>query len=127
MNKLRLGFTMIELVFVIVVIGILSAIAIPKFAVTRNDAIITRGRSTVASLRSALSTLRQKNILKGVFDDINGSALENEIEYGLGEDWSVSDNNFTFTGPDGSTCVFSITNGKKFEKGACGVSGMSDL
>ena len=47
---------MIELVFVIVVIGILSAIAIPKFAATRDDAIITKARTTVASVRSALAT-----------------------------------------------------------------------
>ena len=32
------GFTMIELIFVIVILGILSAIAIPKLASTRDDA-----------------------------------------------------------------------------------------
>ena len=37
------AFTMVELVFVIVVIGILSAIAIPKLAATRDDAHITKG------------------------------------------------------------------------------------
>ena len=126
MENFRSAFTMIELVFVIVVIGILSAIAIPKFATTRNDAITARGRSTVAALRSALSTLRQKNILKGNFDDINGSALESEIDYGLGSDWSRSGDTFTFTAPDGSTCVFKIED-KKLKKKTCGVSGMSDL
>jgi len=35
----RTAFTMIELVFVIVIIGILSAIAIPKLSATRDDAI----------------------------------------------------------------------------------------
>jgi general secretion pathway protein G len=72
------AFTMIELVFVIVVIGILSAIAIPKFAATRDDAIITKARTTVASVRSALSTERQKRILKGEFADINKSAIGND-------------------------------------------------
>jgi len=36
--KMRSGFTMIELVFVIVIIGILSAVALPKFLGTANQA-----------------------------------------------------------------------------------------
>ncbi len=61
---------MIELVFVIVVIGILSAIAIPKFAATRDDAIITKAIATIGSVRSAIATERQKRILRGSFVDI---------------------------------------------------------
>ena len=39
---MKQAFTMIELIFVIVIIGILSAISIPKLAVTRDDATITK-------------------------------------------------------------------------------------
>jgi len=61
---------MIELVFVIVVIGILAAIAIPKLAATRDDAIMSKARSTLASVRSSLATERQKRILRGNFTAI---------------------------------------------------------
>jgi general secretion pathway protein G len=124
----RKAFTMIELIFVIVVIGILSAIAVPKFAATRDDAVIARARDTVASLRSALSTLRQKNILKGTFDDVNGTALLGEINYGLTSDWSVSGDTFTFTAPDGSTCSFTINNNRLLRDSTCSsTSGLNDL
>ncbi|WP_373034159.1 type II secretion system protein [Sulfurovum sp.] len=37
----RAGFTMVELLFVIVVIGVISAVAITKLSTTRNDAKIS--------------------------------------------------------------------------------------
>ena len=36
---MRTAFTMIELVFVIVILGILAVVAIPKLAATRDDAV----------------------------------------------------------------------------------------
>lgn len=61
----RTAFTMIELVFVIVILGILAAVAIPKFAATRDDAQITKGRSDVAAIRSAIVSERQTRLLQG--------------------------------------------------------------
>lgn len=65
MKKNKNAFTMIELIFVIVVLGILAAVAVPKMAATRGDAVITKGRADVASIRSAIVTERQARLIKG--------------------------------------------------------------
>jgi len=75
--KTKKAFTMVELVFVIVIIGILSAVAIPKFAATRDDAVITKAITTVASVRNAIATERQKRILRGDFAVVGDLSASN--------------------------------------------------
>ena len=56
---------MIELIFVIVVIGILAAVAIPKIWVTRDDAIIVKARTQISSIRASIGNAYSKNIISG--------------------------------------------------------------
>ena len=67
---MKKAFTMVELVFVIVVIGILSAVAVPKLAPIVSDAKNAKGKATLSSVRSALATQRQKLVLQGQFGGI---------------------------------------------------------
>lgn len=52
---MKKAFTMIELIFVIVIIGILAAVAIPKMAATRDDAQIS---NIISNARISLSDLQ---------------------------------------------------------------------
>ncbi|MBP1681696.1 MAG: pseudopilin protein [Proteobacteria bacterium] len=65
LHSSKSAFTMIELVFVIVVLGILAAVAIPRLAVTRDDAMIVKGRSDVSAIRSGISLQRSRMMLEG--------------------------------------------------------------
>jgi len=111
---------MVELIFVIIIIGILSAIAVPKFAKTAEVAYISKAKSTIASARSALSMMRQKNILKSQTGDINATAVGNNFDKLLKfpvtkcstskcNGWSTSGNIFTFHGPTGNV-AFTLAN-----------------
>lgn len=59
------AFTMIELIFVIVILGILAAVAVPRLAATRTDAEITKGRADIASIRSGIVSERQTRLITG--------------------------------------------------------------
>lgn len=59
------AFTMIELVFVIVVLGILAAVALPRLGSTMAQAQIASAQGDVASIRASIASERQKNLVKG--------------------------------------------------------------
>ena len=61
---MKKGFTMIELIFVIVILGILASVAIPRLAGTREDAEIS---TAVANLRTLLSDAASYYAVKGEF------------------------------------------------------------
>ena len=130
MKNLRNAFTMIEVVFVIVIIGILAAIAVPKFATTRNDAIIARGKADISTIRSAIVSERQSQLIKGnsswipKLSDNNTTLFSGDgnrtlLMYGLSSDqWAhtgttATTDTYTFTA-NGTVTTFTYnnTNGK---------------
>ena len=61
---MKKGFTMIELIFVIVILGILASVAIPRLTGTREDAEIS---AAIANLRTLISDAASYYVVKGEF------------------------------------------------------------
>lgn len=134
----RTAFTIIELIFVIVILGILAMVAIPRMSGAIEDANVGKAKSDVAALRSAIASERQGRFLKGssgyistldqnntagawanqttIFDD-NDSDLSNGklLTYGIttgnneGQWKKTGDNQYDFSA-DGAIATFTYDN-----------------
>ncbi len=70
---MKKAFTMIELVFVIVILGILASVAIPKLAATRDDAEVMAGLQRMSSILSDVGSYYTSH---GVFAEIENMTHE---------------------------------------------------
>jgi len=69
------GFTLIELVIVIVILSILAAVAIPKYEDMREQARVATLKGQLGSIRSAIAIQYARNALNGAatFPTLNGA------------------------------------------------------
>lgn len=81
----RFGFTLVELIFVIVIIGVLSAVAIPKFANLTDNSKSASELATASSVQSAL-------------DSIHGEWIANTCDFDWGNGQNTATNPLNVSG-----------------------------
>lgn len=108
---MKKAFTLIELIFVIVVIGVLSAVAIPKFAHLTDNAKITAELATASAIQTQLDAINSEWLVNrcddwtwgfgGTYAELNAKGYPTTLNLDKlvksAQDWTCTGN--TCTGP----------------------------
>ncbi|HOW59551.1 MAG TPA: prepilin-type N-terminal cleavage/methylation domain-containing protein [Candidatus Omnitrophota bacterium] len=120
MRKNQRGFTLIELIMVIVLLGLLAIVAIPKYYDLTTDAKTAAEQGVVGAVRSGIYTYFAKNKAYPATLDaaaVGACAVANKCfdtildQGGIQQDWTKASAT-TYTGPAGTTYTYTAATGQ---------------
>ena len=116
---MKRAFTIIEVVFVIIIIGILAAIALPKFLILTDDAHVSKLQSFVGTLNRTVAPSMWSGIQRN-YPAANGSVkyagLPPKLDTIIGSETTVDDNeDFAQVEVVPSELTTGVTNGAEIE------------
>ncbi len=117
--KKHSGFTLIELIMVIVLLGLLAVVAIPKYYDLQSDAKAAAEKGVVGGVRSGIYTYFAKNkAYPAALDPASVAACSAANacfttvvdQGGVRQDWTKASAT-TYTGPNGTTYTYTSASG----------------
>ncbi|KAB0612880.1 type II secretion system protein [Campylobacter hyointestinalis] len=122
---MKKAFTLIELVFVIVILGVLASLAVPKIVGSSSDAEIVKAKTQIATIRTKIQLYANEKKLsgsqeypnleeegkEGLFSAILDNPIKAKTDQKYG--WSKNGDKYTFSTPNKSvTFTYDKENGK---------------
>lgn len=101
------GFTLVELLIVVIILAILAAIVVPQFASSTDDAKLSAAKSTLSNLRSAIDLYYQQHGKYPAAVASSGATCPNSGTAGTGaaDTQAALQNQLgLYTGADGKAC-----------------------